>query len=298
MKNKLYRIFILFLTALIISAGISAVAVHAGDVTRTTVNIADAKKNVSGSGYEWDNINKILTLNGVNIDTEDPYGLRIPKNCTVILKGQNYIKASKYGISLLGTVVFKGNGSLTVDAGEIGLYLTSQDSTQKIRLLEGKYDITAGKYGVYSDYADFSFIGEEMNISVSDGQAIDGRIVNLLGGSFKADSTVAASHALTLDSVNIDVTSETEALSSKSIYLKNISLAEYNGEASVSAKSTAKNYKSSIIFGESVPAFVDYSILVLLLIGVLSGIFGPALRKKKKAEELQRRLEEEGYLTK
>ncbi len=292
-------------TSLIMSAVIaisSAVLIlpaesQAADTVTSTVNIATADKNMRGPGYEWANRYDILTLTNLNLETEEAYGLRLPKNCTVILEGNNYIKADKYGISCSGNIVFKGNGSLTIDAGEIGIYLITQDSSQKIRLIDGKYTITAGKYGVYSDAADFSFVDGSLDISMSgeDSYAIYGRCVNLLGGSFSADASVSTTHELVVDSIDIDITSSSAALSSKNLKIKNISVEDYNGENSISAKSTSSGSRPSIFFGDNVPGWIDYSILVVLALGIAAGIFFPALRRKKKAEELYKRLEAEGY---
>lgn len=269
---------------------------YAADAIKSTVNIATANKNQTGMGYNWQNRYDILTLNGLNIETEDDYGLRLPKNCTVVLEGKNYIKAAKYGISCAGTVIFKGSGSLTIDAGEIGIYLISQDTTQKVRLLDGKYEITAGEYGVYSEAADFSFVGNSMKIHMTDpaAPAISGRVVNLLGGTFSANSSVIASHILTVEGLGIDVTSQSAAFTAKTLTTKYLS-EDYNGEASFSAKSTAPKHKTSAIFGENVPGYVDYILLVVLLLGVFAGIFAPALRRKQKAKELHERLRREGY---
>ena len=150
---------ILTLVLVVLSLGLAMPEkVSAAEVVTSTVNIATANKNKRGPGYDWQNRFDILTLNGLNIDTEDNYGLRLPKNCTVVLEGTNVIKAAKYGVSCSGTVVFKGSGKLIVEAGEIGFYLISQDNTQKIRLVDGKYEIKAGTYGIYSDASDFSFV--------------------------------------------------------------------------------------------------------------------------------------------
>lgn len=291
---------LLLLLVLIISLSALPITVFASRTVTNMVNVADSNKNMHGAGYEWDNVNKVLTLNNLNIDTDDDYGMRLPKNCTVILKGKNYIKASKYALACTGTVVFKGSGSLTLDAGEIGLYLISQDSTQKIRLLDGKYTVNAGKYGVYSDEADFSFIGSSMKISVTsdEGMAIRGRVVNLLGGEFSANAPVHATHALTIDSARVKIDAKSAALEAKTLYLRNLSIDEYSGETSLDVKSTAPIFGSSIIFGDGVPSYVDYVLLVLFLSGIVAAIAIPAIRKKKKAEALYKKLEAEGYITK
>lgn len=298
-KCTITRALILLLM-LVISLSALPLTVSAGRTVTNMVNVADSNKNMHGPGYEWDNVEKVLTLKNVNIDTEDDYGIRIPRNCTVILKGDNYIKASKHAVALLGTVVFKGSGSLTLEAGEYGFYLTTLDNSQKVRLLEGNYKITAGKHGVYSENADFSFIGGTMKISVTsdESMAICGRVVNLLGGEFSTNAPVHATHALTIDSARVKIDAKSAALEAKTLYLKNLSIDEYSGETSIDVKSTAPIFGSSIIFGEGVPSYVDYVLLVLFLAGIIAAIAVPAIRKKKKAEALYKKLEAEGYITK
>lgn len=292
------RILPIILTAaMLFTLCLAALPVSASGTIQTTVNIATANKNMRGEGYDWANRYDVLTLKGLNIDTEDPYGLRLPKNCTVVLEGKNTIKASKYGISCSGTVVFKGSGSLTIEAGEIGIYLIAQDSTQKVRLIDGKYEITAGTYGIYSEAADFSFTGKSMNVNVTGdgGHAIMGRAVNLLGGTFTANAPVESTHQLLVDGIDISVEGgSVPAFASKNLTVKNLDT-EYNGESSVNAKSTKKFTGTSIIFGENVGAAVDYVILAVFAAGIAAAIVLPALRRKKKAKELYERLEKEGY---
>ncbi len=268
----------------------------ADDTIRVTVNIANARQNVYGLGYTWENKEDVLTLQGLRIETDDAYGLRLPKYCTVVLKGDNYIKADQYGISCSGTVVFKGSGSLTIEAGDIGIYLISQDDTQKVRLIEGSYTIKAGSYGIYSDAADFSFVGDRMSVSVEkeDGYAIYGRAVNLLGGAFEANASVATTHQLLVDGLKLDVESTRPALSSKNLTVKNLS-SSYDGENALHAVSTRKEVRPSILFGESVPAWVDYVLLTIVALCLVAAVVIPVLRKKKKTEELNKRLEAEGY---
>ena len=292
------RILPIILTAaMLFTLCLAALPVSASGTIQTTVNIATANKNMRGEGYDWANRYDVLTLKGLNIDTEDPYGLRLPKNCTVVLEGKNTIKASKYGISCSGTVVFKGSGSLTIEAGEIGIYLIAQDSTQKVRLIDGKYEITAGTYGIYSVAADFSFTGKSMNVNVTGdgGHAIMGRAVNLLGGTFTANAPVESTHQLLVDGIDISVDGgSAPAFASKNLTVKNLDT-EYNGESSFNAKSTKKFTGTSIIFGENVGAAVDYVIRAVFAAGIAAAIVLPALRRKKKAKELYERLEKEGY---
>ncbi len=306
MKHTRRNLLALLLTLSTVLAMLASVGigVQADNILTKTVNIANANKNERGAGYNWANRTDILTLDGLHIETEDPYGLRLPDNCTVILKGDNYVKASKYGVACSGTVVFKGNGTLTIDAGEVGIYLVSQDMTHKIRLIEGDYTVNAGKYGVYSEYADFSFVGDTMKINVTgeDSTAILGRRVNLMGGTFTANSSVESTHELAIEGINLDVTSNRPAFSAKILTIKDVAMtsggaevAEYAEETSILGKSTAKRVRTSAIFGENVPAVVDYIGLAILTVGLLAAFFGPALRRKKKKKALYERLAAEGY---
>lgn len=302
MRRKIIALLLLLST--VFTMVFSAVGVQADDIIKKTVNIAIANKNERGAGYDWANRTDTLTLDGLHIETEDSYGLRLPDGCTVILKGDNYIKASKYGVACSGTVVFKGSGTLTIEAGDIGFYLVSQDATHKIRLIEGTYTITAGTYGVYSEYADFSFVGNKMNIEVTGetSSAILGRRVNLMGGTFTANSSVESTHELAIEGVNLDIASNRAVFDAKILSIKDVDMtsagaavAEYNGETGIVGKSTAKYVRTSAVFGESVPGFVDYICLAILAAGLVAAIFGPALHHKKKKKELYERLAKEGY---
>lgn len=281
---------------------LTASAADGGVTITETVNIAQANKNMEGHGYSWQNRYDILTLDGIRLETTSDYGLKLPKNCTVVLKGDNYIKASRYAMSCAGTVIFKGDGKLTLEAGEIGLYIYAEDGTQKVRLLDGTYEIHAGDYGVFSTAADFSFVDGTMNITVdsADGAAVSGRIVNLLGGSFTANHAVEASHILNVEGINLDITAPVAALSCKNLTVKDIALTsggstidEYADQTQLSGKSTAKRVRPSVIFGDSVSGVVDYVCLVVAVAGIAALIVVPVLKKKKKAAELLARLEVE-----
>ena len=58
-------------------------------------------------------------------------------------------------------------------------------------------------------------------------------------------------------------------------------------------KSTAKETRSSVIFGENVPGAVDYICLVIAIAGIAAAIVGPVLHHKKKKAALLARLEQE-----
>ncbi len=294
--------FCLTLALLVSVIGLPVTASSANVTITETVNIAQANKNMEGHGYSWANRYDILTLDGIHLDTTSDYGLRLPKNCTVVLKGDNYIKASRYAMSCAGTVVFKGDGKLTLEAGEIGLYIYAEDGTQKVRLLDGTYEIHAGDYGVFSTASDFSFVDGSMHITVDneEGAAVSGRIVNLLGGSFTANNAVEASHMLIVEGVNLDITAPKAALSAKNLTVEDIALtaggaaiAEYADQTQINGRSTAKRVRPSVIFGENVNGVVDYVCLAAAILLLAALVVVPVLRKKKKAAALLARLETE-----
>ncbi len=264
-----------------------------------TLNLVNVTQNEKGDGYEWANRYDTLTLNGLRLETEEDFGLRLPKSCTVILKGTNYIKAGKYALTCSGNVSFKGRGTLILDAGEIGLFIYTEIGTEKIRLLDGKYEITAGKYGVYSKQADFSFVDGKMDITVNspDGAAVFGRNLNLVGGKFTANNSVEATNELVVKGINLDIESTKPALSAKILNVTDISV-DYNGENTVEAKSTEKRQRQSAIFGDDVPGYVDVILIVCAIVGIAALIVVPILRRKKKTKELYERLAREAEANK
>ena len=263
-----------------------------------TVNIAAARQNLHGHGYEWANRTSTLTLDNCNIVTKNDYGMRLPGECTVVLKGNSYIRAEKYALSCAGNVIFKGNGTLTLDAGDYGMYLISQDNTTKVRILSGKYKVTAERCGVYSEYTDFSLAGGSFEVSTTgeSSRAIFGRIVNLVGGSFVSDSTVEATHTLLCDSIDLDIKSTESALIGKKLTVRNIAIDGadgYAGENEIVGHATKRWHVKSILF-PSLPGWIDYVLLIAVLAAVAACIVLPILHKRKKTKELYEQLKAEG----
>lgn len=278
----------LLLIPLMLSAVISS---YAESAVTSTVNIAAANQNIHGIGYEWNNRTSELVLDNVNIKTGDMYALKLPRDCTVILNGTNYISAAEYGVACAGNVIFKGNGKLIVKAGKTGLFLTTQDSSQKVSLIDGDYEITAGEYGVFSDAATFAFLADSLIINVSgdDGYAVYGKKVSILGGIFKSDTPLFASRSLNIESVNIDIDAESAVFTGNNISIKNIkfdTFDEYSGETSVSGRAIDEPGKYSIVFGSKVGSWIDYVILAVLVTGVVLGIAGPVVRQRNKAKKI------------
>ncbi len=277
----------------------------AGKITET-VNLSRPEKNMSGSGYYWNNREDTLTLDGLYIDTDSEFGLRIPQNATVILKGKNYISASRAALTVPGNVIFKGNGSLTLISDDMGMYFYSTDDTTTARFLEGSYSITAGKTGIYSTSTSISLVDGSYDISTASAEAfaIDGRELKLYGGKMSMNNSVHATVSLEIRAVDLTITSAKAALSSdKTLKFDDVSLKTgadaaslaktdaYNGENCLTAKSTASNLGSSIIFGENVPKFVDIIIVILLLLLITAGIAVPFIRSYRKSKQARAALE-------
>ncbi len=301
MKRNLLlkRILGFCLAALLICAVGMPVFAAKVQIVENTIDVAAARKNMIGPGYNWQNRYDTLELDGLYLTTNDDYGLRLPRSCTVILKGENYIKAAKYALSCAGTVTFKGNGKLILEAGEIGMYLYSEDGTQKVRLVDGSYEIHAGDYGVFSVASDFSLVDGSMDITVDnpDGAAVSGRIVHLLGGEFRADNAVEASHILEVRGVDLDVTAGRAAFTAPKLDVSHIALTAdgtavetYEGQAAVQGVSTYKDVRPSVIFGENVNGIVDYICLFVLILAIAAAVVLPILKQKKKKQKLLERL--------
>lgn len=265
-----------------------------------TVNISRPQKNMRGPGYDWDNIHDVLTLDGLNINTTDDYGLRITDNATVILKGKNYIKASKAALTCQGSVTFKGDGTLTLVSDDMGIYFYSSDTSTTARFLEGTFDITAGGDGIRSDSTFLSLTGSNVTIHASNPEhwAIACHSCKLFGGKIIADNAVNASFALEVRGLRMELTAQKPALTSaQKLAITDVaiqagssadarkSVDEYNGEFCVSMKSTAVTMGNSIFFGESVPAFVDALLIIFLLLLIAAGIGLPFLRARQKAKK-------------
>ena len=305
-KNSISILFLVF-TVVLLSC-IMANAVMAEDLVITeTLNIAEARRNMDGPGYSWANRFDELTLSGINLYTDSPYGLRLPDNCTVILNGNNYIHAEKYGIACSGTVVFKGTGTLTIDAGEMGIFLVTQNNTHKVRLLEGEYHITSGKYGIYSENADFSFVGSQMDIKIKsdDGFSVYGRNINLIGGTLKADKPIYTTNELVVDSINIEAGTADNIrpalFSERTLRVENIKfdgIEKYTNQSYVNGNAETRFFKYSLIFGNPVPAYVDYLIIAIAILIVALLIIIPLRVKAGKSKKIQQRLIEEGIIKK
>ncbi len=292
------RIFaVLMLVCLLIPfAGILTPPAHAAAKITDTVNATLFIRDTNGSGYHWDNKYDVLTLTDLYIDTSAEYGLKVPAGATVILEGDNYIKASRAALALAGTATFKGDGSLTIISDDIGIYCYSTDKTSIIRILDGTYIVTAGGSGITSTHTAISFVNGEWQISAGD-FAMDCKELKLYGGKMEAVGEIHASGVLDIQAIDLRVTAKTAALTSdKTLKFTDVSVRagesadtlaakeSYNGERCVVLQSTRSHAGKSIFFGENVPKIADYLLLLGCLALVGAGIVIPLIRARRKAK--------------
>ncbi len=277
------------------------VKMNAASKITETVNLARPQKNESGPGYYWDNRKDTLTLNGLYIETSDEFGMKIPQNSTVILKGDNYITASRAALGIPGTVIFKGNGTLTLVAEEMGMYFYSTDNATNTRFLNGTYIITSNGDGIVSTNTAISFVDSKLIIKTGgpDFNAIQCRSIKLFGGTVEADNSFTAQVGLEIRGLSLKITSSKTALvCPQKLTFTDVSMKTglsgdnlvkadaYNGENCLEFKSIAKNLGHSIFFGDNVPKFVDILLLVFVLLILACGIgipFWKTYQKNKKA---------------
>lgn len=296
------RAVCLVLTAVLLLVPFASAAVYEADAVVTitkSINLTNPRMNMTGAGYAWMNLDKTLTLDGLYIDTSDEYGMRIPDGATVILKGNNYIRAASYAMGIPGNVTFKGNGTLTLVGGDSGLYFYSTDDTTIARIMGGNFKITAGGVGIRSEYTTLSVTKGTFDIDVpaKDGAAILGRTLKLHGGKFTAKGPITASQNLEIRAANLSVAADRAALSAnRKLTLKDVSLSVgntaddlhkadgYNGENCIRVKSAANLLGESVLFGEAVPMFADILVIVALAALVAAGIGLPLLRAHRRSK--------------
>ena len=296
------RAVCLVLTAVLLLVPFASAAVYEADAVVTitkSINLTNPRMNMTGAGYAWMNLDKTLTLDGLYIDTSDEYGMRIPDGATVILKGNNYIRAASYAMGIPGNVTFKGNGTLTLVGGDAGLYFYSTDDTTIARIMGGNFKITAGGVGIRSEYTTLSVTKGTFDIDVpaKDGVAILGRTLKLHGGKFTAQGPITASQNLEIRAANLSVVADRAALSAnRKLTLKDVSLSvgdtaddlrkadSYNGENCIRVKSAANLLGESVLFGEAVPMFADILVIFALAALVAAGIGLPLLRAHRRSK--------------
>ncbi len=297
-QTMLKKITTIILTAIMICCCLPVAASAKNTPLTSTLNIAAINQNTKGSGYEWNNIDSVLTLSDCEINTSDEYGLKLPANSVVELNGKNVIKASSVGIHCLSSVTFSGSGSLTIIAESIGITCASTSEKDTVRFRSGTITITSEGYGIYSENATLSFTGAEVNVSAKT-NSLSGNNMQFVSGKINLNPSVKAKGKVEFSGANVEITSDTSAVNATrgitfsgcniSVGSNADSLTEadvYNGENCLKLVSTVKEVHTSKIFGENVPAFVDYIIFVLIILMIAAVIFVPIYIKAQKTKKL------------
>lgn len=295
------RAVCLIIAVMLLVPFVSAAVCSAQAVVTITksVNLTNPRMNMSGAGYAWMNLDKTLILDGLHIDTSDEYGMRIPDGATVILKGNNYIRATSYAIGIPGNVTFKGNGTLTLIGGDTGMYFYSTDDSTIARIMGGNFKISSGGVGIRSEYTTLSVTDGtfEIDVPIKNADAILGRTLKLHGGKFTTKGAITASQNLEIRAASLSVTADKPALSAnRKLSFNDVSLSvgnsestlakadSYNGENCVRIKSAANLLGESVLFGSGVPMFADILVIVVLAALVAAGIGLPLLRAHRKSQ--------------
>ncbi|MBP5255611.1 MAG: hypothetical protein J6Z80_01010 [Clostridia bacterium] len=293
MRFRRLRIIIssLLSVAFIISAAVPCSAAALSD----GVSILNPKQNIHGTGYEWDNPHDTLTLTNLRIDTDDDFGLKVPDGATVILNGVNRISAKVAALYIGGKVTIKGDGRLILDGGEYGVFCNSSDRRAKLSIISGRYAVTAGKSGFYSAVEKISLSGKA-EIDVSGGsfsfETVSLEITN--GATVRAVGQIKSSVSCLISAANVNVTAPDRAIISPSLVIERVSVDageghdnEYVSQASLITVSEWKYVRTSVLFGESVPAYVDLLIALGAAAAAALAIILPILLRKRKLRKIE-----------
>ena len=303
-KMSLKTAFCLLMALTLILGMLPVFSVSAAGHT-SMVNLQRADKNNRGDGYYFHNPSNTLTLTNLKIDTADEYGMKVKIGTTIVLEGNNYIKASDIALFCPGEFTIKGTGSLTLVSGNRGIVVNTNETSDKVRLLEGTLKIESVNEAIYSATAGAALAGGKVDIKVSnpEANAISTRTLTISGNiDFDANSSVYSSYKMGITGANLDITSSRPAIicdgqltfedldmkaGDSASSLAPIEAEAYAAQTAVSAKSTFKRVMPSIIFGAGVPVAVDYIILVLAIAAVAALIVVPILRHKARIKKLE-----------
>ncbi len=295
------KIISLLIASLVLAtAFMSAIPVSAKKVHKNCISIINPQQNLSGDGYDWLNYASTLTLDNLNIKTDDDYGLKICDGATVVLKGDNYIEAKKAAIFLEAKVLFKGSGTLTL-VGENGIYCSSADNTDSLSIVGGTYKITSSGAGIISDFHRVSLSNCKITVKSEGGIAIKAQTVTTGAKTvIKANGSITGVDKLLIESSSITLNTSTKALiSNKPVVFSNVTLkagdsektlssidlkaSGYDGQKCIKTVSLYDGQKKSLIFGDAVPRYVDVILLAAVIAVLGCAVVVPVVYKKKKA---------------
>ena len=292
--------FVALLLSALMLVSIPTLSVNAASEKITKcLDLANVGHDDIGNGYEWDNIEKTLTMDDLNLSTTDEYGIKLPEGATIILNGDNYITASKYGIHCLNSLIFKGSGTLTINAVEVGIFAASTLSSDVIQFFDGNITIINTKIGVYSEDAKLSFLGSTVSITASD-NSVYGKDVRISGGNLDFHGPLYSKSAVNIAGATVAITASKPAITSAtneiSITAKNImvgnttstlsNIGEYAGQNCVKIIPQTKKASPSLLFGEGVSPVWDYVVIISAVLAIGAVVAVPIILKQKKTAKL------------
>ncbi len=299
--------FLSFLLIVMIPLSLSSVTASAANRYSTGIGILNADKNIQEDGYTWNNPDDILTLNNIYVDTEDEFGLKVPayqkngnprKSVTIILNGDNYIKAKKAALYLECNVIIRGSGSLTLVGGEYGILCNSTKTEHKLTLASGTYDISGGTDGIHSEFQKVTISGSTLSVKATNGYAINARDLQT-GNNAKITATGSfhTSYSMLLQASDIAIASHEPALlTDKYLQLDSMTLMAgdtpdslhnidaYTNEKALKTTSTFDDSPRSLIFGENYPFTLDIALLVGVVLALTCIIVLPVVHKRQQAK--------------
>lgn len=291
------RFFSLFLTLLLILS-LAPISVFAATPTLTSkIDLPYINDNVFGLGYEWDNLYCTLKLKGINLETSEQFGIKLPTDSTIELNGDNYIKASKYALYCLGSITFTGTGTLTLVA-ETGIACFQTVVRDNITFRSGNITINANSQGIYSEHSPIIFSGAHITVNAGE-SSIYGRDIKFVAGSATLNAPIISKSTVTISNSDVSINANKSAISSAnkvtftdvtlSVGANASTLAEakdYNGEYAIKTVGNKKSTSKSFLFGEGVPAFVDYLVITAVILGLTAIITVPIIINRKKTKKL------------
>ena len=282
---------------------------NASGVIVETVNLINANKNQRGAGFFWDNPKDTLTITNMTIDTIDNYGLRLPGGSTLVLEGNNTIKASMCAISVEGSLTVKGSGTLTIISDKYGIVVSTLDMNKKLSFVDGTVKITAGSDGILTENA-LVTQNDKAKLDIDAGAesyAISARQIKLLGGTFSADASLFADD-IKIMNIKLDITSSRPALiidptaiteSKTGISITDCAIKvgdsasalstkdTYNNENCISTKPDKAYTKTSMflaLFGAEIPGtgWLDFALIGLAVLIVAAFIAVPYIKNHRE----------------
>ena len=296
MKKKLISIFLAAMCILTLLA----LPVSAADNTKITqcLDIAFQNTDLEGPGYSWDNIECVMKMDGMVLNTTDMYGIKFPAHSKIILNGDNYITASAYGIHCLSSLEFSGSGTLTIIAKDAGIICVSTNSTDNVRFKSGSVKIEGCKKGIYSENAKLSFTGAKVTISAGE-YSIFGNSVQIKGGNLNLKGTLYAKSTVEIADTTLSIATASKAINAlggATIKGKSILAGEntsslskidiYSGQACLRVTPNEKKGDPSILFGEGTSPIWDYVIFAIITVAVVAVIAVPLAIKHRKTARL------------